>query len=56
MTPDLHANLINRRPVLDTGPRFYAFVPDLAVQSGAPCRARGDGGFWSGHIQIAALR
>ena len=56
MTPALHANLLNRRPVLDTGPRFSAFVPDLAVQSGTPCQARGDGFFGSGSSQIVAVR
>jgi hypothetical protein len=42
MTLTLYANVINRRPVLDTGSRFSAFAPDLAVQSGTPCQARGD--------------
>jgi hypothetical protein len=42
MTLTLYANLVNRRPVLDTGACFSAFVPDLALQSGTPCQARGD--------------
>ena len=56
MNSALHTKLINRHPVLDTGAHFSAFVPDLAVQSGTPCQARGDGFFGSGSSQIVALR